>query len=1101
VTLVVVAALLVGAGVLASLRFDAIVNRIKDRQVADLSQSLGRPVKVGHIDTHLFSLSVDVDDVSIGADPTRPAETLPVLTLGRLHLAVAGKTLLSLGKRVGVRELRIERLTVNVVKHADGTLNLQNLADSLPHNEPPEPPRPMDEKTRELVRTATLDQLRLTGRVHFVDLARAGAAVDIGQIELALDDVSASKPVTISLGAAVLGQVRNFNLTARVGATPPALDAAPPLERLTVKLARTDLSPLAPFISAAVPAGLGGIESATAALDIDVQPGAAAPGGRGATLARTDIAVTGLRFQRGEPADIKLETDLSGDLAGEGTLDLRRFLLALGSMQLEARGKLAGLRTAPQFSDFTLDSKGFDFDRMRKMLPDLDQRAGAVLRGPFSLWAKANGSAAGQTFDAGLDFTGASIEVPAQFRKPAGTALRIEVRGKTAGEGLDVERFALMVADWRLGARGTVRNMRSPAPLISFTAEAEAPGLGGVLRLLPPVAAGLGGKAKLDGTLALKAKVAGTAAALHAELEARLARLAVKVPDARLGGGGFISVLADKKGKAVDAVVKVDFTALEATYTDVIRKAAGVPLALDVVAAQAAGRQDVKLELRAADLKVSGRAELRPAGDDQTLNGEAIIPRFRVRSLTAMLPALASSPIGDIKAGARIRVKGRVGAPSSMEVTVDDLDLTAGQSDVHGRLALANLDRPRVEMEVKSSYLDVDDFLPPSGDKSTAKKPAGKKSDGDALARVTGRVGLDVTRGKAAGIPYQNLRADLKLVGGLAVANQLEVGVFGGTFSGTGSEIHLLDDREPFTAKGSLKNIDIGAAVTHFAGIPDLLSGRLTGSLAVGGAGTALALLEKTLEGTLNGAMHEVQLFGGRFLEALLAPLAAKVNALPGAGKLLDTASAPFRKLTDRAVAETRTSLAFQRGTLTLARPLGFETASGPLRLDGRVLLGGKWDLTGLLTLTPAAASALTANRISVDQPVPIKLAITGPIAHPKVTPTALDEVAKIYALAFARSAAGQAVRAKLQSGAQELLGRAGLRDKVPTPSVDTAKAQAAETRARAEAEAQAASARARAQADEARAKAEADARAKAEEAKRNASEAAKAKLKGIFGR
>lgn len=1114
VTLLVIAVLLVGGVVFASVRLDAIVNRIKDQQVAEVSKTLGRPVKVGRVSTRIFPLSVEVRDVSIAPDPTRPAETLPVLSLARLRVAVAARTIWSLGKRPGLTEVLVEGLTVNVVKHPDGTLNLQNLADKLEPDR--EPSKPMDEATRERLRQATLDRLRLDGRVHFVDLARGGAAVDIQKIALALDDVSMVRPVTAVLKAAVVVPAENFTLTARVGPAPASLDGAPPLEKLTVKLGSTDLSPLAPFLSAAMPEGLGGLEKATLALDIDVQPGAAAPGGKGPTLARTDLALTGLRFERGEPVDVKLASDVSGDLAGDGMLDLRRFFLGIGAMSLEARGKLAALKSTPRFSDFVVQSKDFDFDTIRKFLPDLDRRAGAVLHGPFSLQARAGGSAAAQSFQAGLDFSAASIEVPKSFRKPSGVPLRLDLQGKAEKDGLDVERLAFQIADWKLGARGTVRAMSSPAPVLALDAEADAPGLDGVLRLLPPVAAGLNARSKLDGTLAFKAKVSGTARALHAELDARLARLAVKVPEASLRGGGFFTVVADQKGKALDATVKADFTALEAIYGDVMRKSAGVPLTLDLVAAQAGTVQQVKFTLQAADLKASGRGELRPAGDDQAVSGEVTVPPFRVRSLTAMLPGLSSSPLGDIRAGARVRVRGRLGAPASMEVQVDDLGLTAGKSDLQGRLALTNLEKPRVDVDLKSSYLDVDDFVPPApaGAKAAPAKAdraapgPGKKAGAEAgpLADVTGRVGLDVARGRAAGIDYQGLKGDLKLAKGRAVASVLDVGVFGGRFSGSGTELSLLDEKDPFKARGTLSKIDVGAVLNHFAGTPNLISGRLDANIALGGAGTTLELLQKTLEGILEGGLQQAQLFGGGFAEALLAPVVAKVNALPGASKLLDTSSASFKQLTDRALGEVRTNLKFEGGAVNLSKPIAFDTRTGPVRLDGRVLLGGKWDLAGALTLSPAAATALTANRLQIDQPVPIRLTVTGPIAHPRVAPAALDEVVKVYALAFARSAAGQAVKAKLQGGAQQVLERTGIGAKLPAAaSADEAKAkaaaEAAQARARAEAEAAAASEEARRRAAEAQAKAEEEARAKAEEAKRKASEGAKEKLKGLFGR
>jgi hypothetical protein len=330
------------------------------------------------------------------------------------------------------------------------------------------------------------------------------------------------------------------------------------------------------------------------------------------------------------------------------------------------------------------------------------------------------------------------------------------------------------------------------------------------------------------------------------------------------------------------------------------------------------------------------------------------------------------------------------------------------------------------------------------------------------------------------------------------------VGVFGGKFSGGGTELALADEQAPFKAKGVLKDVDVNTVVSHFAGVPNLVKGRLNADIGLGGVGTTPALLAKNLSGLIDGRVLDGEILAGDMIQGLLEPIAGKVNALPGVGKLIDTSAGTAKRLGDRAVSEMRTVLKFTDGAMVLAQPLKADTKSGPLRLDGRVLLAGQWDLTGLYTLTPAAATALTGNRVQIDQPLPIRLSITGPIAHPKVAPAAVDEVAKVFIVAFTKSAAGQALKNKLGAGAGQLLDKSGLPGKIPggaPTSVDDAKAkaeaQAAEQRARAQAEGE----RLRGEAEAARAKAEAEARARTEEAKRKAAEQAKEKLRGLFGR
>src|SRR5687768_1016910 len=86
-------ALLLTAGVvIAAVRLDAIVNAIKDRHVAELSRTLGRPITVGKVTTHLFPPAAELRDVLVAPDPRRPAETLPAVSLARLRVGIATRT-------------------------------------------------------------------------------------------------------------------------------------------------------------------------------------------------------------------------------------------------------------------------------------------------------------------------------------------------------------------------------------------------------------------------------------------------------------------------------------------------------------------------------------------------------------------------------------------------------------------------------------------------------------------------------------------------------------------------------------------------------------------------------------------------------------------------------------------------------------------------------------------------------------------------------------------------------------------------------------------------------------------------------------------------
>jgi uncharacterized protein involved in outer membrane biogenesis len=161
ISLGVVLALFVGAGLILTWRLDAILNAQKDQQLPKLSQRLGRPVKIGRIATTFFSgFGVTVEDISIGADPATPADSMPLASVGKVRVRAALlPAIFSLGKRIRVSELRIESPVVNIVRLPDGRLNLDQLMDRLDDAAPAPsaPEEPMSADTKEMIESARLD--------------------------------------------------------------------------------------------------------------------------------------------------------------------------------------------------------------------------------------------------------------------------------------------------------------------------------------------------------------------------------------------------------------------------------------------------------------------------------------------------------------------------------------------------------------------------------------------------------------------------------------------------------------------------------------------------------------------------------------------------------------------------------------------------------------------------------------------------------------------------------------------------------------------------------------------------------------------------------
>ena len=1075
----VLVAVLVLAGVAVTAKLDSILNHYKDEYLPQVAARLGRPVEVGRISTTLFSgLGVTVDDVAVGADPSTPTDKLPLASVGRVRVRVSAlRALFSLGRTIRVTEIRIERPTINLVRLPDGRLNVEALADHLAATAtaPTEPAAPMSARTRDMIDHARIDEARLEdGRVRFVDLKDLQPTVDISALNLTLADVGLDSPWTADLSAAVLAASKNLELHTRFGVAGDLDHVPPPLEAVRIKLDRTDLAPLAPFLARAVQ----GLQAATVSADLDADLGALAPNGHGPTKLVGGASLGGVRFAGGAPFDASLDADVGMQGAD---LDVRKLRLALAKMAIVGHGQLHALTTQPRFDNFAIESEGVDFDEIRRLYPLLDQQAGATLHGPATLRVVASGGAAAQTFDVDVDLTPASIAAARVFAKPAGTPLRLRAGGTVHGDALDLQTLSLQLADLALRGGGTVRHFA--APVVDLHADAQLSNLAGLVRLLPGVAAELPAHATVAGALGIHAKASGGADALTAHAEVTLAGANLKLAAAHLLGGGHVIADVTRKGKDATLRVDADLGDLEAFYEDLVHKPRAMPLSFRLDARQAGTRLSPTLDLRLAATRVHAEGSVDSPSSDVDLR--ATIDKLDMGTLTALLPSLGKG-MPPITVSAAAHVQGRSDKPETMRAEVSGLKLTSRKSDLSGDMTVRNLARPEIELHARSSYLDTDDLLP-KGESSSKPAAAGapKPAAPSPLANVRGHASVHVARGVASKVPFEQLQAELDLRDGHVHATKLEVGAWGGHFSGSGSEFDLVDERGPFHVVGKVTQLDVEQALARFGDSHGLLRGKLSATIDTRGRGTSPVDLQKTLEGSLGGSIEQAQLVAVSLGGAIASTLATKLP-LGKVGKL--ASGTDLRTLAGQ--------VQFAAGAMHLSKPLKADTPDGPLALTGRIFLDGRIDLTGTFQLTPAAASALVGNRVHLKEPVPLSLELGGELRHPTVQLANLSDVVKLFAVAL--GAAG------VQGKANDLLKKTGLQNKVPGLDASKIPTSEADARAKAAAAAQAAQAaaaqRAREAAAAAQRAAQERARQEAEAAKRKMEDQAKNKLKGLFG-
>ncbi|HEX6838082.1 MAG TPA: AsmA-like C-terminal region-containing protein, partial [Polyangia bacterium] len=495
IAVAVVAAALIGA----SFALDSYVHRHERELLGQLESRLGRKVDVGRLDVSLWR-GLTAERVVVGGSRAAGDEA-PLLTIERVRLRPQlARTLATLGRRVQVRDVELVRPALNLVRLADGSFNVDEVADHWRASAPSaEPARPMSERTRRMIEGARLREARIEdGHVRFVDRLAAGRAVDVGNIQLTLTDVGLQRRPSVELHAAVLSAQPNLALRARLGAAGSLDRLPPPVESARLQLSRTDLGPLMPIVGRFV----AGLEAGVASADLDAQWTDVAVVKGGAELRRA-------RFAGGAPFDATLTVDAGGD-ARTDDLDVRRLELAVGDMALVAHGGLRSLAEQPRFEGFALESRNLDFDDVRRLYPRLDRRLGATLHGPVQL--RANASA--QRFSALVDLTAASIDAPGRFDKPRGMIWRIDANGHADKRVIAVDALTLQAARQTLRARGTVR-VGDKHPPLDVYASTDGLSLAAVAPLVPALAraglppmvvstsAHLSGRAGLPDTMAL----------------------------------------------------------------------------------------------------------------------------------------------------------------------------------------------------------------------------------------------------------------------------------------------------------------------------------------------------------------------------------------------------------------------------------------------------------------------------------------------------------------------------------------------------------------------------------------------------------------------
>jgi AsmA protein len=390
---------------------------------------------------------------------------------------------------------------------------------------------------------------------------------------------------------------------------------------------------------------------------------------------------------------------------------------------------------------------------------------------------------------------------------------------------------------------------------------------------------------------------------------------------------------------------------------------------------------DAKLVTEAGKYKVDGSGKL----SQVRLRGEPAQGGFE-------LHALADPASGDARA------------------VIDKLSLKGPGVDLGGN-ATADLKPLRVRFAIAGPLLDlghVMGLMPPEQQKAAGPLLTAAQRQSVGALDVAGT--LDIQKVVKGALVANGLKAKAGLDQGLFVLHEAQADFFGGRVNAAGTRVDLSQAQPTWNLKAKLDGVDMGQALTAFAGAAPVL-GKVTGTLDLDGAGVEWESLRKALTGQGALALKEGALtttdLGGEVLGAVAKGLqaagrggaASKIGGAGGKTELRDLAA----------------QFTVKDGAMAFAKPLSFAAPFGAARLGGKIGLGGELGLDGKAIVSKAALQQLVGGvGGALPSGLEVPLALGGTLFQPTVRVDAQQAVAGL-----ATGAAKQKVQ-ELQQNVQD---------------------------------------------------------------------------------
>jgi uncharacterized protein involved in outer membrane biogenesis len=439
-----------------------------------------------------------------------------------------------------------------------------------------------------------------------------------------------------------------------------------------------------------------------------------------------------------------------------------------------------------------------------------------------------------------------------------------------------------------------------------------------------------------------------------------------------------------------------------------VAKALGQPVTIGGIGAQIYPRvtvnlndvgigQPAKIKVQTLSLGTDFRALLSRRIEHATVNlsGARIelpLPEFSIASGDASPAADSSSPIEivsidevalngvEIVSGGRTLTGDIVVVPQGKGVNVRKISIGADSAKIDITGDIKDLSGPVGSLTVKAGALNFDqlidfmtDFAGGAGTMTSGDRPSEAPPSPSAMNLA---IALDAEKASMGGLTLDKLSGKANLTGDRVMLEPVGFGLFGGRYDGT---LALSLGKVPdFRLKAKLTGVDMAAA-TAFAGSPNVVTGKMAGTIDLTGRGMDAPTVMKSARGTARVDVTDGTVKNLGLIQTVVVATSGRTDAASSRGN--GSRDEPFTRL--------GATLNVAGGSAS-TQDLKFESkdimlsAAGGLRLDGSVLnFQGQVQLSD--ELTKQAGRDLV--RYTQEQGrVTIPATITGSADHPQVS-------------------------------------------------------------------------------------------------------------------